>query len=343
MGKCSVMKTDGSCELLNDTPSGSKSPASGNRPSNDVKISAPVGLNSPNIYDDVFNIQYALDKVPPIDGGPSPQLVIDGKCGPKTVKAIQNFQLKHFGWSGADGKIEPNKQTHRKLIEISNRYDVYPTLPLDLKTDDWFLAAMMQHVPYTVTCIHAAMAKILLAMQAADSPSPGGLLGSFGREERMSLLNRHFTIDGFPAPRRRILQRLYDIYGYMLNVLNRPDNYFTLDTDNSGERISTVAFARLGGFFSTDATGKIVFRRGAYFATGIQEFAAFVFIHELRHFVERESEHGHFAKGWITDPGMQALLPSQKIYNCDTFAGFALEARNGIMERPSWIKSSVFR
>lgn len=342
MPQCSVLKTDGSCELQSDSPSGLKSPSSGNRPGSDVKITSPVGIHSPNIYDDVFNIQYALDKVPPIDGGPSPQLLIDGKCGPKTIKAIQNFQLKHFGWSGADGKIEPNKQTHRKLDEISKRYDVYPSLPLDLKTDDWFLAAMMQHIPYTISCIHAAMAKILLAMNTADSPSPGGLLGSFGREERMSLLNRHFMVDSFPAP-RHILQKLYDIYGYMLSVLSRPDNYFTLDTDNSGEGISTVAFARLGGFFSKDATGKIVFRRGAYFATGIQQFAAFVFIHELRHFVERENEQGHFAKGWVTDPGMKALLPSQRIYNCDTFAGFALEAKNGIMERPSWVKSSVFR
>jgi len=160
----------------------------------------------------------------------------------------------------------------------------------------------------------------------------------------MALINKHFKLDKSPAAGRPALQKINDVYSKMLAVLNRPENFFTLDTDDSGEKISTVAFARLGGFFNkADLSGRIVFRRGVLFATGIPDFAAFIFIHELRHFVEQEGQNGHFGKGWVTDPAMVALRPPQTLANCDTYAGFALEARNGEMQRPVFIKSSVFR
>ena len=89
------------------------------------------------------------------------------------------------------------------------------------------------------------MTNISLAMNVADNTLPG-LMGA-NRESRMKLLNKHFRIDNFKQ-RRPVLQKLYNIYGLMLNVLDRPEAYVTLDTDNSGENISSVAFARLGGF-----------------------------------------------------------------------------------------------
>lgn len=51
----------------------------------------------------------------------------------------------------------------------------------------------------------------------------------------------------------------------------------------------------------------------------------------------------HFPKGWVTDPGMKALKESETVLNCDTFAGFALEAKHGDMQRPPWVKTTVFR
>jgi hypothetical protein len=70
------------------------------RPEGDIVIVKAVGAGGSNIYDDVFNIQYGLNQVAPIDGGPSPQLLIDGLCGPKTIGAIREFQKKHFGYAG---------------------------------------------------------------------------------------------------------------------------------------------------------------------------------------------------------------------------------------------------
>ena len=333
------MLDDGDCKVKPDnrSPNNQFDPR---RPEGDIVITKAVGVGGSNIYDDVFNIQYGLDQVAPIDGGPSPQLVIDGKCGPKTIGAIREFQKKHFGYAGCDGRIDPGKQTLAKLNELRNR-NVFPTIPLSLNTDGWLLTGMLQHVPHVRSCVNAAMLNISLAMNVADNTLPG-LMGA-NRESRMKLLNKHFRIDNFKQ-RRPVLQKLYNIYGLMLNVLDRPEAYVTLDTDNSGENISSVAFARLGGFHDkNDLTGKIVFRRGVLFATGIPDFAAFIFIHELRHYVDQDGANGHFAKGWVTDPGMQALKEDKTILNCDTFAGFALEAKNGEMQGPSWVKTTVFR
>lgn len=340
MAECAHMLDDGGCRLAPDNRQANQE-FDPKRPEGDIVISKSVGQGGANVYDDVYNIQYGLDQVAPIDGGPSPQLVIDGKCGPKTLAAIREFQKKHFGWAGCDGRIDPGQQTLAKLNEKRNR-NVYPTIPLSLTTDGWLLSGMLQHVPHIRACVHAAMTNISLAMNVADGDVPGPIGPS--RAERMHLLNRHFRTDKNKGAKRPILEKMYDTYAFMLNVLDRPEAYVTLDTTNEGETTSTVAFARLGGFHDkNDLTGKIVIRRGSFFATGIPDFAAFIFIHELRHFVAKDGTQGHFGKGWVTDSGMQALHETQTVLNCDTFAGFALEAKNGEMSRPIWVKSSVFR
>jgi hypothetical protein len=63
--------------------------------------------------------------VHPKQGGPQPLLEVDGICGKKTRSAIQRFQLHHFGWSGADGRVDPHQQTLAKL----NEFDPDPALP----------------------------------------------------------------------------------------------------------------------------------------------------------------------------------------------------------------------
>ena len=88
-------------------------------------ISASVGLHGKNIDPDVRTIQELLNKVPSGQGGPKVPLEVDGKCGSLTRGAIQNFQLHHFGWSGADGRVDPGMQTLAKL----NEFDPDPLPP----------------------------------------------------------------------------------------------------------------------------------------------------------------------------------------------------------------------
>jgi hypothetical protein len=82
-------------------------------------ISRNVGRAAANRHDDVVTVQELLNRVPSSEGGPQPKLKVDGLCGPKTKAAIQKFQLHHFGWSGADGRVDPGQRTITKL----NEYD----------------------------------------------------------------------------------------------------------------------------------------------------------------------------------------------------------------------------
>ena len=92
-------------------------------------LTASVGIKGVNHSWDVLFVQDALNKVPTSEGGPTPALVLDGLCGPKTQAAIQKFQLHHFGWGGADGLVEVGKRTHEKLNQYWKTPEGPPPLP----------------------------------------------------------------------------------------------------------------------------------------------------------------------------------------------------------------------
>lgn len=85
------------------------------------KISSAVGKGGMNKTMDVATIQYLLNCVPKHAGGPSPELAVDGICGPLTSAAIQKFQMANRGV--ADRRVDPNGPTLRAL----QTYDPYPT------------------------------------------------------------------------------------------------------------------------------------------------------------------------------------------------------------------------
>lgn len=62
----------------------------------------PKKINKP---DDVIVVQILLNRIAPANGGPDPKLDADGKIGPKTQEAIDNFQSHHK--LGSDGRIDP--------------------------------------------------------------------------------------------------------------------------------------------------------------------------------------------------------------------------------------------
>lgn len=84
-------------------------------------ISAPVGagVKALNRCDDVRTIQEMLNEISPENGGAKTKLKVDGKCGDKTKGAIQQFQLRHFGWKLADGRVDPGRPTWIRMNECS--------------------------------------------------------------------------------------------------------------------------------------------------------------------------------------------------------------------------------
>lgn len=82
------------------------------------------GRNFPAL--DVMTVQYLLNCVTADQGGPSPELAVDGAVGPKTVAAIEKFQRA----SGCvcDGRIDPGSATLR-VLQTKAR-DPYPNQPV---------------------------------------------------------------------------------------------------------------------------------------------------------------------------------------------------------------------
>ena len=80
------------------------------------------GRNFPAV--DVMTVQYLLNCVPVTQGGPSPELAVDGAAGPKTVAAIEKFQRSLGAF--CDGRVDPGGATLRAL----QGRDPYPNQPI---------------------------------------------------------------------------------------------------------------------------------------------------------------------------------------------------------------------
>jgi len=74
------------------------------------KIAASVGTGGANRSVDVATVQFLLNCVPAVRGGPAQELKIDGQIGGLTIEAIRGFQRKRFN-GFADGRVDPNGQT----------------------------------------------------------------------------------------------------------------------------------------------------------------------------------------------------------------------------------------
>jgi peptidoglycan hydrolase-like protein with peptidoglycan-binding domain len=83
----------------------------------DVGISASVGNRGANLPPDVRHVQALLNGIAPDQGGPQPELKVDGIVGPFTLRAISRFQSKHLGFS--DGRVDPGGRTIAELEERS--------------------------------------------------------------------------------------------------------------------------------------------------------------------------------------------------------------------------------
>jgi peptidoglycan hydrolase-like protein with peptidoglycan-binding domain len=73
-------------------------------------ISRSVGRNGVNSRMDVETIQRLINaNIGKIS--PTPPLVVDGRVGPKTISAIEQFQKRVVGLSFPDGRVDPNGRT----------------------------------------------------------------------------------------------------------------------------------------------------------------------------------------------------------------------------------------
>ena len=311
-----------------------------------ISIDLPVGSGpkAKNLDRDVRTIQESLNKIDPSKGGPKVKLVVDGKCGPKTNKAITDFQLKQFGIKGADGVIEPNKQTINRINQL-----LFSNLPVDPKVDAEIRAKMVSHLDIVAKAIHAAQANLMLALSPPSKVD-------FGRNRGNDRVDRHFGLANFKGDQRdktiRDILGVYNLYQQCLLLPPELELGFlgsgAFVTDPTGD--PRIAFAFANGFFrkgQIEETRKIpldriFLGRRAFFALSDGEFCAFIMLHEMAHFVGFPDKSFILdnGRGWFTDSTISTLSADKRLHNADCYAGFATECRTGNAQKPSYVQAS---
>ncbi|HEX3872162.1 MAG TPA: hypothetical protein VHV77_17075 [Pirellulales bacterium] len=330
MGQVLVMPAEGSCVETSNAAATATVP---------IAITKPVGQGSlaRNVPSDVKIIQQALNQVTVVGkaGGPIPFLVVDGLVGPKTIAAILNFQKVQVPVIAPDGVIEPGKRTILRLNEI-----VAPVSKFDLNAK---LAA-------SLPLVKAALAA---AAQNVGAIISGGPNASDEVDSATDRLDRHFklnTLDALGQSRLRVT--LFETYSEMALVVNQPELFGMLgavdafDVDPSDALIASTN--RQGAFLpplkdGADNPARHIRLGLGFFAANVSpEFAAFILIHELSHFVGRSDgqqiiDHG---RGWFDDVFIRPLKASQRLLNADSYATFAHECRTGSPVKPAFVKTS---
>jgi hypothetical protein len=297
----------------------------------EIIIQGSVGIHGYNYRDDVITIQKALNRVPDNEGGAKPKLKIDGKCEKNTIKAIQIFQLKHFGWRGADGLIEIAKQTLARLNAVLDTKKGYrPTIQIVES-----IAIQM-----ALGMVMAARNNILMAGPVIDKKQTlPGVYTVFNRDSLMRLLNKHFSIDSSTNPLHAYSYVKY-IFGLIWQVFQRPGGLWGVhmfERDPLALK-KTRAYALAGGYH---LPGQHKLEKGVklrtdsiylckrFFEEKPLDKQAFIIIHECAHFVDRHGKITDHAKNDGGGAKIRGLPPFQKRTNANCYSNFAFEARTG--------------
>jgi hypothetical protein len=277
------------CRSFEYTPSGG---------SGMVSIGSSVGLNGINLPADVVEIQEALNRIPAVQGGADPQLVVDGLSGPMTRGAIRTFQSKQFPGMPADSRVDPKQRTIAKINEIlatqpaqasplvqqppsaqgtrSNLISA-PKAAADAEKPE--IKKAFATIPECLTLVRSAIHRLeALKLTGASSP----------------IANWNFKVDK-AANRNAHIDRIVGIYRKMEQVLffaGRPGTPFRLfqwsphhpDPNQKG----VPAYTSLGGM-EMGLAEKDEFNeyKNAVYITpefANKVFAASIIIHELAHY-----------------------------------------------------------
>lgn len=208
-----------------------------------ISISMSVGLRSPNFSVDVTKIQNAFNRISPDDGGPAVPLIPNGICDSKTVEVIQKFQLRHFGWSGADGIISPNGQTITRINEVLSSPNAKPPSyePDAPEVQEAFKRVMEFHVLEARRWVFKTRTELMRIAPFIDD------LDSTSESYRE--LNGCFAIDQAPD-RRRAVRKILQVYDDMERAFQRHESQKPVFDLYRQPEVDVVAFTTAAGFYS---------------------------------------------------------------------------------------------
>ncbi len=305
-----------------------------------IVLSAPVGdgPTARNTSTDVAAIQRGFNALLPGDRGFLPELKVDGLCGPKTKDSIQKFQIKYFGWNGADRLMEPGKQTIRKLNE---------------------LLGTKQFIAPTLADIAQAMGLELAQIQGAFD-------ASFALARAWISAGYHRTLNPSPAPdpliekyflisqqrdKARARGQVATIFGRLNTFFARPGGLWGEQAFQPEPKIratNTFAWTEAGGYFKPGKVGFVPMdEKETLFPMRLDtiyytlrfilmpiEARAYTIVHELCHFVSLDPEILDTVYAHKDPAGFHALPAAVRITNTDHYAMMAFEAGTGRTESP---------
>jgi hypothetical protein len=323
-------------------------------PDSDIVISASVGEGGVNKADDVRLIQSVLNNVPAADGGPDPDLDVDGICGQLTTKAISDFQRRKLGF--VDARVDPNGPTLRALNGQRRRTVTAVKKgarrgparapangPPPLQPNPFIVPVIESLVPPVRVAIRAASFQLAVVQPFVTTHRQKLPTGRFLENVRfcLKLLDSTFSFFKFDNPllaHHRLsttfrnmevaLSRSFDTPPLIAKKLFVP-NSFSQHMDDTA-----LAYAALGGAFdgpdvlTTEGgpANQIVLCRDLAIESRTTQITTV--IHELAHYVgpEKDPNDDHSDGDFLTPadrPRMDALAPRLKIRNAEHYAGYA--------------------
>lgn len=302
-----------------------------------ISITKSVGINGTNLPPDVKTIQQALNDVPAGHGRPNVPLKVDGICGPRTKDSIQGFQVKHFGWKLADGRVDPYYKTIAKLNEVT------PGAGRTVGTgsDQNRIQRVTAMLDVTLSTVRAARANLLATLPVIDMPDTASPISAFSRSALVKKVNDHFRVDSHAAPERKgVIHQLLRIFDRMLEVFARrggPWGPAIFEIDPIAQ--PNLAYTFGGGYFSggriENYHGTQLRRDSIYLCSLLDlqgdDWFVMSVVHELSHFcggITGSPDHiRDHAYGWHDAPKMKALTRKQVLFNATSYSNFAFDAK----------------
>lgn len=282
-----------------------------------VVLRLPVGLvggkvGPGNLPEDVENVQKLLNISREKIGVPKVELVVDGKCGPKTIGAISEFQDSQMNFH--DGIVEPGKTTIRRLNEIAAGGGGFGAMK----------QSAMEAVPLAMTWVAGATAALARLNSAIIKSTPNN--------PDVQVINRHFHFDRLKTPADFYLNKVRNVFRLSADVLSNGARYFQ---EGAGDGF---ADAPMGGYhFKNSPQFNHITIRREFPPCGPNAKSAML-VHECAHFVGFVNEIRHFAMEFPAPDGQaqdgsrhnySQLTPDEAVLNASSYAAYAIHAATG--------------
>ncbi|MCZ2148933.1 MAG: peptidoglycan-binding protein [Bryobacterales bacterium] len=292
----------------------------------DLNINHSVGKRGVNNARDVLAVQQALNRIGPELAGPATILKEDGIVGPKTQRAIDDFQRRHFGSGKADGTIDVNNRTQAKISSLQ---------PPKLAR----MSSMVTFLDTARRCIRAAEAKVILAMAEAN--------GAPATTSALAMVDKHFAVSK-SSNRNLAMSFILSVFRDMGGIFARTgmsgatgwSMYFEAEPFTNTDLFAFTWFngyMEMGVYGNVSDTGGIDqpwFRHDTVYLSAVLDKCSDddrvqTIVHELAHFVGPSSGNSERvtdnAYGDADNPKMIALDTAKRIHNAECYGNFAFD------------------